>query len=85
MRPMSFVPPNSPPPPWDGTYQGQPGAGGYFNAANQKPAYQYQEVPKEAPPMQEQYYPQGAAEMQGMPAPHAVEIHGTPINQQPPQ
>ncbi|KAH6666755.1 hypothetical protein B0J14DRAFT_198626 [Halenospora varia] len=90
MRPMSFVPPNSPPPPWDGTYNGQQqGAGGFF-APGQKPGvgYQYQEVPKQDVPggNQPAYWQQnthGAAEMQGMPAPHAVEIHGTPIQQPP--
>ncbi|KAH8648152.1 hypothetical protein BGZ60DRAFT_535055 [Tricladium varicosporioides] len=90
MRPMSFVPPTSPPPPWDGTYNGQqPGAAGFF-APGQKPGgqYQYQEVPKQdiAGGNQSAYWQQnthGAAEMQGMPAPHAVEIHGTPIQQPP--
>ncbi|RDL37747.1 uncharacterized protein BP5553_05180 [Venustampulla echinocandica] len=78
MRPNSYMPPNSPPPPWDAAH-GPPPQGGYF-APGQKPPgqpYQYEAVPSNAPGEHPPHlYPQGVAEVQGVPTPHAVELHG---------
>jgi len=67
---MSYIPPNSPPPPWDGGYAQQQG---------QKQPYQYETVAKEDPNVNVTPYspqPPRAFEMQGSPAAHPTELQG---------
>jgi hypothetical protein len=69
---MSYIPPNSPPPPWDGGYAQQQGMMG------QKQAYQYETVAKEDPNVNVTPYSpqQHAFEIQGTPATHPMELQG---------
>jgi len=69
---MSYIPPNSPPPPWDGGFAQQ-------QAMGQKQAYQYETVAKEDPNVNVAPYspqPPHAFEMQGTPATQPMELQG---------
>lgn len=72
---MSYVPPGSPPPPWDGAYSQQHA----MMAGKPAMQYQYEPVGKEDPNLHpQQYSPQvpQPVEMQGTPATHPMELQG---------